>query len=98
MGAIVDTLFLGPKEISLVVSEYPDCTIINQSHSDHSIQRYRVIIPNDDRCADSYYIFLVDNGIAMSSRNFLARIASDQRFVERMKIKVADSLDKMTNN
>lgn len=95
MGAIVDTLYLDASEISVVQRAYPNCTVLNQSLSDTGIQRYRVIIPNDDQSADSYYLFLINNGIAMSSRNFLGRIASDQRFVERMKVKVSESLDKM---
>lgn len=95
MGAIVDTLFLDEKEMSILVKEYPDCKVVNQSHSDYGIQRYRVIIPNDDNSTDSYYLFLINHGIAMSSRNFLGRIASDQKFVDRMRLKVTESLNKM---
>lgn len=95
MGAIVDTVYLSPKEISILIEAYPDCRIVNQSHSDSGIQRYRVIIPNDDHCTDSYYLFLIKMGIAMSSRNFLGRIASDQKFVDRMRVKIAETMDKM---
>lgn len=95
MGAIVDTLFLDEKEMSILVGEYPECKVVNQSHSDYGIQRYRVIIPNDDNSTDNYYLFLISHGIAMSSRNFLGRIASDQKFVDRMRLKVTESLDKM---
>lgn len=95
MGAIVDTLFLDQKEMDLLVDEYPECKVVNQSHSDYGIQRYRVIIPNDDHSTDNYYLFLINHGIAMSSRNFLGRIASDQKFVDRMRLKVTESLKNM---
>jgi hypothetical protein len=92
--AIIDTLHLGKEELSIIQAKYPDCKVTNQSHSDYSIQKYRVIIPNEDGCVDSYYKFLIENGIAMSSSNFLGRIVSDQRFVDRMRTKVYDFADK----
>jgi len=94
MGAIVDTLYLDLEELSLIQGMYPDCKVINQSHSDYSVQKYRIIIPHEDWCLDSYYIFLIDNRIAMSSNNFVGRIASDQRFVNRMSTRIAELADK----
>lgn len=90
MGAIVDTLYLGAEELSTLKAAYPACRVINKSHSDFKIQRYQVIIPHEENCYDSYYIFLIDNGIAMSSKNFVGRIASDKRFVERMRSRITE--------
>jgi hypothetical protein len=87
MGAIVDFLLLGPEELVLVKNKYPNSLATNQTNSAQIIQLYRVIIPNEDD--DSYYHFLVDNQIAMSSKNFYSRIKSDQKFVKRMKARIA---------
>ena len=94
MGAILDTLYLDKKELAIIRSGYPDAEIFNQSHSKDGIQRYRVIIPHEQRSADSYYIFLIDKGIAMSSSNFVRRIAGDQRFVGRMGARIAEIADR----
>lgn len=93
MGAIIDTLHVGIEELSLVKAKYPDCVVVNQSYSDFTIQRYKIIIPSETGSMDNYYLFLIDSGIAMSSRNFLGRIASDQKFVDRMRIRISESLN-----
>lgn len=85
MGNIIDTLYLDKRELMIFKSSYPNAQVFNQSYSDTSIQRYRVIIPNENRSTDSYYTFLINNGIAMSSSNFIRRIAGDQKFVSRME-------------
>lgn len=94
MGAIVDTLYLGAEELSIITREYPACKAINRSHTKFKIQKYQVIIPHEENSHDSYYIFLIENGIAMSSKNFVGRIASDKRFVERMRSRVTELMDK----
>ena len=91
MGAIVDVLHLGESELETVKRQYPGCSITNETHSYHSIQRYRVIIPSEDE--EGYYLFLVQNTIATCSTNFLSRTQSDQRFAERMKANIATYLE-----
>lgn len=93
MGAIVDVLLLGKHEINLVVRRYPACVVRNMTNSNQLTQKYRLIIPNED-LDDTYYNFLVDNGIAMSSANFRCRIDSDAKFTERMRTRAIAKLDK----
>lgn len=94
MGAIVDILFLGQEEISLIKNTFPGCVLINLTNSNHLTQRYRLIIPGVDD-DDSYYNFLADNLIAMSSSNFRSRLESDQTFSERMGARAAATLQKL---
>jgi hypothetical protein len=98
VGNIVDTLYLDRRELMIFKSSYPDAQIFNQSYSDNSVQRYRVIIPNEERSADSYYTFLVSNGIAMSSSNFIRRIAGDRKFVSRMEESIQEFADRNRDN
>lgn len=91
MGAIVDVLHLGQKELCLIKVEYPNCLAINQTNSSHIIQKYRVIIPDEDE--DSYYMFLLDNRIATSSANFLCRVENDPKFAESMRARMADHIE-----
>ena len=94
MGAIVDTLFLGEDEISLFKKTFPDCVLINLTDSSHLHQRYRLIIPSQD-LDDSYYYFLIDNHIAMSSISFRSRLESDEKFTARMEARAATMLGKL---
>jgi hypothetical protein len=86
MGAITDILHIGPAEVRLLAARYPDCLVSNQTNSHRAIQKYRVIIPNEDE--NDYYLFLLDNGIAICSRNFLARIESDRKFADTMRARM----------
>lgn len=95
MGAIVDTLFIEKSDLGTLKRRYPDCVTINETGSEHLIQRYRVIIPNEELFDDGYYLFLLDNGIAMSSASFLARVESDRKFAARMTERVALDMAKM---
>ena len=88
MGAIVDILLLGQDDISLLKKRYPECVLTNLTNSNQLTQRYRVIIPGEE-LDDSYYYFLLENLIATSSKNFQARLESDEKFTERMKSRVA---------
>ena len=94
MGAIVDTLHLGQAELSMVKRRYPDCVITNidKTTSHRIIQRYRVIIPGESE--ESYYLFLLNNCMAMTSTNFLGRLESDQKFAQRMRAKVTEIIEK----
>jgi len=87
MGAIIDILLIGEREIGVVERKYPDCVIRNLTYSTQLTQRYRLIIPNQD-LDDTYYNFLVENNIAMSSMNFRFRLESDKKFAERMRAKL----------
>jgi hypothetical protein len=95
LGAIVDTLFIEEADLRLVKERYPRCVAMNQSDDALLIQRYRVIIPDEDLADDSYYLFLLENGIAMSSNNFLSRVESDRPFAERMSRKIAESMERV---
>lgn len=97
MGAIVDTLHFGPEEISLLIDEYPDAVITNLTNSHQVFQQYRVIIPSKNWYEDSYYVFLLDNGIAMSSSTFCSRIESDPKFVTRMRAKVVGTKERLAS-
>lgn len=87
MGAIVDTLLLGKREIALVERRYPHCVIRNVTNSKQLTQRYRLIVPNGD-LDETYYNFLVESNIAMSSTNFRNRLESDGMFRDRMRAKL----------
>ncbi len=91
MGAVTDVLHVGPKELCLIKTEYPDCLLINQSNTEFTIQKIRVIIPNEDE--ESYYLFLVDNCIALSSTNFLCRVESDRKFAESMRTRMRRAIE-----
>lgn len=91
MGAIIDILHLGENELCLIKAEYPYCQVTNQTNSHHIIQKYRIIIP--DEVEDSYYLFLLDNCIAMSSANFLCRVDSDRKFAERMRARIEEAIE-----
>ena len=91
MGAILDVLHLGQEEFCIVKDKYPDCLVASRTSSCHIIQQYRVIIPNE--IEENYYIFLLDNCIAMSSAKFLGRIDSDEKFAERMRSKIMKAIE-----
>ena len=93
MGAIIDILHLGKNGINLVKAKYSGAIITNMTKTDHIIQRYRVIITTEDWYEDNYYNFLVDNSISMSSTVFCTRIESDQKFAERMRARVANTIE-----
>ena len=94
MGAIVDILLLSRDDISLLKKKYPSCALINLTNSVQVTQRYRLILPTVEQDDISYYSFLLDNLIAMSSANFLARIESDEDFSKKMRARFASNLRK----
>lgn len=87
MGAIVDTLLLDLIDIRMVQDKYPDCVITKQTNHKSVIQKFQLVIPNEDE--HRYYYFLVDNCIAMSSRNFVRMALNDPDFMIRMKERIA---------
>jgi len=82
MGAILDTLMLGPSELLIIKVKYPQCVTQSLTESDNLFQEYRIIIENEDE--SNYYDFLVDNHIALSSNKFYFRLKNDKRFGKRM--------------
>lgn len=90
MGAVVDVLHVGSEDIETIKKQYSDCTVIKQSNHDRTIQRYTVIILNEDET--SYYTFLLQKSMATASANFCARIASDPKFAEQMRVMVKELL------
>ena len=84
MGAIVDVIVIGKGGIAVIETRYPRCVMRNITNSRQLTQKYRLIIPNEES-EESYYCFLVDNGIALASSNFRARMDSDEAFAERMR-------------
>jgi hypothetical protein len=84
---IVDTLHLRREELNLIEREYPDAVITKISRE--IVHHVRIPV---EECEDGYYIFLLKNGVALSSHNFCARVESDPRFVVRMRASIADAL------
>lgn len=92
MGAIIDTLLLDRIDVPLLRNRYPDCVLTNQTRTEHRVQQYRLIIPDADEYVDNYYNFLLDNLIAMCSRNFRARFDHDEMFKARMRARADANL------
>ncbi|MBJ6751238.1 hypothetical protein [Geomonas anaerohicana] len=83
MGTIVDILNIRPRDIGVVHIKYPNCLILNPHFSDYdTAQRIVIVIPEEDE--NSYYDFLLNNGIAMSSKEFTYRISHEKLFADRM--------------
>jgi hypothetical protein len=95
MADILDVMYLQKADVELIRSQYPASVIVNQGHSENGIQRYKVTIPDEDPCDDSYYYFLFDNLIAMCSTNFQSRLVQDKRFRERIKTRAEVMLCRM---
>ena len=97
MRVIIDILYLGEDEISLLKKTFHDWVLTKLTNSSHLAQRYRLIIPSQD-LDDSYYYFLIDNQIAMSSVSFRSRLESDVKFSARMAARAATMLGKLNAN
>ncbi|QWV96923.1 hypothetical protein KP003_17305 [Geomonas nitrogeniifigens] len=80
---LTDILILDQEELKLVRDKYIDCKLDKLSPSDSMIQQYRITIDVDNE--NSYYNFLLDNCIAMSSHNFYFRVKVDTIFFERIR-------------
>ncbi|WP_129124651.1 hypothetical protein [Geomonas oryzae] len=80
---LTDVLILGPEELRIVREEFPDCKVDRLSTSDTLIQQYRITFELEEE--SSYYNFLLDNRMAMSSHNFYYRVKIDKIFSERIR-------------
>jgi hypothetical protein len=87
MNVIIDTLILGPEKLNIIKDKYPQCQITQLTYSDYMIQQYLVTI--HDKSEDDYYMFLLDNVIAMSSNNFYSNVKSDMKFNSRIKARLS---------
>jgi hypothetical protein len=85
VGAIVDTLHLRREDLKVLMGEYPNAEISVHTNSNHLKHQVRVIIPSEDWTEDDYYVFLIDNSLAMSSANFCSRVGSDPEFVAKIR-------------
>ncbi|TGU75073.1 hypothetical protein E4633_06355 [Geomonas terrae] len=80
---LTDVLILGPEELRIVREEYPDCKVDRLSNSDTLIQQYRITLELEEE--NTYYNFLLENCMAMSSHNFYYRVKVDKIFSERIR-------------
>lgn len=87
MSVIIDTLILGPKELDIIKRKYLKCQTIQLTDSDHMVQYYQITIYNENE--EDYYIFLLKNSIAMSSKNYYSRIKNGIRYADRIKATIA---------
>lgn len=84
MGAIIDVLLIGVREKAIILEKYPRCLLCKLPGSGQVLQKYRLIIP-DEELDDTYYCFSVDHTISSASSNFRNRLDSDEAFAVRMR-------------
>jgi hypothetical protein len=89
IGVIVDTLHLGREELAVVISAHPDAVVTHLSNTHQFTQHDQVIIPSDDCPEEDYYVFPIDNSIAMSSTKFCLKVETDPQFAVRMRARIA---------
>lgn len=83
MGSIIDILNIMLSDIGVIRSKYPDCLILNPAFRDYdTAQKIVIVIPEEDE--NNYYDFLLDNGIATSSKEFTYRVSHEKQFADRM--------------
>ncbi|QWV96924.1 hypothetical protein KP003_17310 [Geomonas nitrogeniifigens] len=83
MGVIIDTLIIALGEPTILTKAFPGCEINRLTPADSTIQRYRVALKDEDE--QSYFDFLQDNCMAMTSNRFYFRMKSDKSFADRMR-------------
>lgn len=83
MGTIIDILNIMPRDIEVFHIKYPDCLILNPAFRDYDkAQKIVIVIPDEEE--NSYYDFLLNNGIATSSKEFTYRVSHEKLFADRM--------------
>lgn len=82
--AFIDTLHLESSELDLITARYPACHIKLLSNTSHKIQKYQIEISCPNELIDTYFEFLTDSGISMSSSRYAQRICTDSTFREEM--------------
>ncbi|QXE92417.1 hypothetical protein KP001_07805 [Geomonas subterranea] len=99
MGTIVDILNIRPRDIGVVHIQYPDCLVLNPAFIDYdTAQKIVIVISEEDE--NSYYDFLLNNGIAMSSKDFTYRVSHEKLFADRMierATKLVEGLGEIVN-
>lgn len=89
MNVIIDTLIIGLGIPTILTDKFPKCQLTRLASPDSTIQRYRISLKDEDE--QSYFNFLQDNCIAMSSNKFYFKMKSDKDFADRMKARIADN-------
>lgn len=87
MSSVTDVLHLEPQDLGVFIEVFPRCTFLPGPSGP---ARYRVVIP--DMTDEEYYLFLVDNCLALCSANFLGRVENDELFARRMRHRQAKSM------
>jgi hypothetical protein len=97
MGSIIDILNIMLSDIGVIRSKYPECIVLNQDLDDcDTTQKIVIVIPEEDE--NSYYDFLLNNGIAMSSKEFTYRISHEKLFAEKMIKRATKLVDRIGRN
>ncbi|QWV92896.1 hypothetical protein KP004_17245 [Geomonas oryzisoli] len=86
MSVIIDTLIIGLGEPTILTEAFPDCKVTKLTRADAMIQRYRVILKDEDE--ERYFEFLQDNCMAMTSNRFYFRVKNDKAFAEKMRARL----------
>ncbi|HBA87234.1 MAG TPA: hypothetical protein DCZ75_04375 [Geobacter sp.] len=95
MGAIVDKLFISDEAVEVIRNKYHDCLVRNITPTNQLTQVYRVVITDENIAEDTYHDFLVNNMIATYSVSFTTRLVKDDKFRDRMKIRILTSLNEL---
>ncbi len=97
MGTIIDILKIKPKEIGIIHGKYPNCIVLNLNlHNYNNVQKIVIVIPGEEE--NSYYDFLLEHCIAMSSKEFIYRINHEKIFAERMMARAAKLVEEIKDN
>lgn len=83
---IIDTICAKPKDLAILVRKYRECHVDEQDMSIDS-RVYLLMIPSVSE--ESYFEFLIDNDLAMSSTGFLRRFHSDDQFARQVLSRLA---------
>ena len=96
MGAIIDVLLIGKAGVLQLQKKFPQAVVRNMTNSQQLTQKYRVIISGEE-LEDSYYNFLIDTCMALSSHNFRNRLDSDALFRDKMTARASANREKLEN-
>ncbi len=97
MGTIIDILKITPKEIGVIHGKYPNCLVLNLNLNNYNtVQKIVIVIPWEEE--NSYYDFLLEHCIAMSSKEFVYRINHEIKFAERMMARATKLVDEIRDD
>ncbi|HJV64940.1 MAG TPA: hypothetical protein VJ550_04335 [Geomonas sp.] len=75
MSAIVDMIYAKSEQLAVLVRKYPECHLEERDYCLKS-QVYLLFLPGVSE--ESYFDFLIENALAMSSTSFLRRYHGDE--------------------